>query len=91
MDKFWINAWMFMVVVTVLSSLMMGGFLLLNNSAQNSDEASIKEKEAISGITYELWEEFKVLVPIILFVLLISAWVYIKFGKHDVSTMGNEK
>lgn len=81
-DRFWINAWLFFATVTVLLSLMMGGLFLLNNAAQDSDEASVEEKEAIHAVTYELWNEAKVLVPASFFILLISAWIYIKFASR---------
>ena len=79
-DRFWVNTWIFLLVVTALASLMMGGLFLMNNEAQNSDEASVEEKEAIDGITYELWKEARVLIPTSLLILITTALVYIKFG-----------
>ncbi len=83
MDKFWINMWIFFLIVTVLTCFMMAGLFGLNNAAQNSEEASIEEKEAIKGITYALWDDAKVLVPTGLFILLVTLIIYRKYGNHN--------
>ena len=91
MDRFWINTWIFFAVVTVLASLMMGELFLLDNAAQNSDEASIEEKEAIHGIIEELWKEFRFLVPMALVILFATAISYIIYKKEYVNVLEGEK
>lgn len=84
-DRFWINTWMFFVIIVVLACFIMGVLFVMNNAIQNSDEATIEEIMAVEGITYELWNEFKILIPTMIIILIISAWVYIKFSKRGCS------
>ena len=83
MDKFYKNLWTFFLVVTVFACFFMAVLFVLNNSALKSDEIRIEEREAISGITYELWDSFKISVLIMVFMLLISYLIYIKFANQE--------
>lgn len=84
-DRFWIKTWMFFVLVTVLSCLMMGLLFWFNSDVQHSEDIGMEGKELMDDMTFELWNEFKVLIPIMIILLSFSAWVYPRFvkGRND--------
>ncbi len=88
-DKYWIKMWKFFLMVVVLACFLMGILAAMNVSCQRSGECIGEEAEAIDGITNSLWDEFKVTIPIMIFMLLISFLLYIKF--EFVSQNTNEE
>ena len=80
-DKFYRNLWVFFLLAVIISCFLMDGLFILNNNAQNSDKISLEEREAIEGITYHFWNEFKILIPTMIFLLLISYWISSHFAK----------